>query len=100
MVCVVGQSVPESPIPSGDDRLRRGGSCRRGDAINSSLFVEMLSHTFIHLFDRRSGRGYVAQRVQEYEVVDRSVVAHGVDLHTGVLQLSRVGLTVITQRIS
>ena len=52
----------------------------------------MLAQTFVHLRDGGFGGGDVAQRVQQHEVVDRAVVADGIDADPGRLQLAGVGL--------
>ena len=41
----------------------------------------------------------MADRVQHHEIVDRTVVAHRVDADARLLQLARIGVAFVTQRI-
>ena len=40
---------------------------------------EMLTQAFIDLINSRFGGGHVPQRVQQHEIMDRAVVANGID---------------------
>ncbi len=59
----------------------------------------MHSHALIHLLDGGPRGWQFPQCVQQHEVVDGPVIANGVDTHAGCLELSRVGLALITQRV-
>src|SRR5215470_13021800 len=60
---------------------------------------EMLTHALIHLLYRPFGRGQMAQRVQQHEIMNRAVVANRVDVYARLFQLSRVCLALVAQGI-
>ncbi len=71
---------------------------RRNQLDSDRRRLEMQAKALVDLLDRRFGGGHVAQCVQQHEIMDGAVVAHGIDLHARFFQLSGVSLTFVAQR--
>ena len=60
---------------------------------------EMATDTVDRLADRGFRRGKFAQRVEQDEVVNCTVVAYGIDAHSRLLELTRISLTLVAKRV-
>src|SRR5215475_11023581 len=64
-----------------------------------SAGVERATQERRRLVDRASGRHGLAEWIEQHEIVDRAVIAHGRDGYAGGAHLGRVGLAFIAQHV-